>query len=98
MTSLPNYPNFLSTSISADGLAKLQEKAKESRYPGQHSVWTDDYRVELPVRIGTEGVASLPATTAAEEWQDALQKFGKHPALSVKREGKWVRIWPCSSR
>lgn len=92
MTSLPNYTNFLNATLSAEGMAQLCQKAKDRTYPGQHSVWTDDYRVELPIRIATEGIASVPATTAVDEWQEALKKFGKQPALSVKREGKWVRI------
>jgi hypothetical protein len=92
MTSLPTYSNFASVSISAEGLARLRELAKESKYPGQHSVWTDDYRVELPIRIGREGLASTPPTTAVDEWRVALGRFGKLPALSVKRGGKWVRM------
>lgn len=59
MTSLPNYSNFQSATISAEGMAKLREKAKEKTYMGQHSIWTDDYRVELPIRMAQEGIASV---------------------------------------
>lgn len=59
MTSLPNYSNFQSATFSAEGLAKLREKGQEKTYPGQHSVWTDDYRVELPIRMSKEGIANV---------------------------------------
>jgi hypothetical protein len=39
-------------SISSTGLAATLPLAKQAKYPGQHVMWTDDFRVELPIRMG----------------------------------------------
>jgi hypothetical protein len=69
MTSPSTYKNSLTATISAEGFEKLLDKAQERKYPGQHSLWTDDYRVELPVRIGKEGIATIAPSTMIWEWQ-----------------------------
>jgi hypothetical protein len=66
MTSLPNYKNFTNASISSEGLNQLKQLAQTSQYPGHHTMWTDDYKVELPIRLATEGIASTKPTTIVE--------------------------------
>ena len=87
---LPNYEAGNTYTISSLGMEKVLENKKNSKYPGQHVIWTDDKRVELPIRVGKEGVAALPPTTIIEAWQENLQKYSKFPALSHKENNKWV--------
>lgn len=90
---MPEYPHFKNVSISPEGFAQiLQLRQKGGLRPGQHTVWTDDYRVELPIRVGEGGVEGLRPSTLVEEWRVALAKFGGQPAHSVKRGGKWVPL------
>lgn len=49
--------------ISHEGLQRMVELGKESKYPGQHIMWTDDFRQELPIRLGSSGVESSPPVT-----------------------------------
>ena len=63
MTSLPNYPNGKSYAISPGGLEHLAQNQQAAKFPRQNVIWTDDIRVELPVRVGTTGVAALPPST-----------------------------------
>ena len=60
------------------------------KYPGQNIVWTDNIQVELPIRVGTEGIAAFEPSTVINEWKICLQKYAKDPALSVKRNKKWI--------
>ena len=53
MTSLPSYPNAKSYSLSPQGLTNIIKNEPERKLPGQHVLWTDDVRVELPVRLGS---------------------------------------------
>jgi hypothetical protein len=55
--------------ISNEGLTKVLELSKESKYPGQHLMWTDDYRVELPIRLGSQGIERIQPTTIIDEWR-----------------------------
>ena len=55
--------------ISSTGLAATLPLAKQAKYPGQHLQWTDDFRVELPIRVGQEGAASLPPKTMLDLWR-----------------------------
>lgn len=41
----------------------MLQKEKDARFPGRHVSWTDDIRVELPIRIASEGTGSLLPTT-----------------------------------
>ena len=81
------FDNFY---ISKEGLSKTLEKSKQAKYPGQHVIWTDDFRVELPIRLGKDDIQSLQPTTIIDQWKITLKKFGKLPAVSTKKSGKWV--------
>jgi hypothetical protein len=48
--STPTNPKILS--ISSNNFAATLSIAKQAKYPGQHILWTDDFRVELPIRMG----------------------------------------------
>lgn len=63
MTSLPNYPNAKTYSISSKGLSEIIDNKPERNLPGQHLIWTDNVKVELPIRVGSEGMAGLPPST-----------------------------------
>lgn len=76
--------------ISHEGLQRVVELGKQSKYPGQNIMWTDDFRQELPIRVGSSGVESSPPVTIPQEWKNTLQKYGDMAALSIKRNGKWV--------
>lgn len=70
----------------------MVELGKQSKHPGQNIMWTDDFRQELPIRVGSSGVESLPPVTIPEEWKNTLKMYGDLPALSIKRNGKWVQL------
>ena len=59
MSSLPDYPEAKTYCLSPKGIEKIIEGESERKYPGQHIVWTDDIKVELPVRVGTQGMAAI---------------------------------------
>ena len=72
MSSLPDYPESKTYALSPKGLEKIIQGEPERKYSGQHIVWTDDVRVELPVRIGTEGMAAIEPSTLIQEWKASL--------------------------
>lgn len=86
-SSHQGYKDFL---ISNQGLAKILSASKEAKYPGQNVLWTDDYRVELPIRLGSSSTERIEPTTLVDEWKLVLSKFSHQGALSVKRNNKWV--------
>ena len=45
MSSLPDYPEGKTFTVSAKGLEKIVEGEPERQYPGQHLVWTDNIKV-----------------------------------------------------
>ena len=63
------------------------------KHYGQHVIWTDEKRVELPIRMGgTEEAANFEPITMIDLWKDCMLKYAPLPALSVKRNGKWRSI------
>lgn len=52
--------------ISHEGLQRVVELGKQSKFPGQNIMWTDDFRQELPIRVGSSGVESSPPVTIPE--------------------------------
>lgn len=60
-------------------------------YPGQNEAWTSDIRFELPIKVGKEAEAARKPTTFIEEWKECLPKYGKLPAIAVKRNQEWKR-------
>ena len=73
-------------------MQRVVELGKQSKFPGQNIMWTDDFRQELPIRVGVSGVESYPPVTIPEEWKNTLAKYGDLAALSIKRNGKWVLL------
>jgi hypothetical protein len=58
MASTLGYP-FGSYVISPEGLRNLTTNTlKKQNYPGQHFLWTEDIKVELPIRLGPSGMAA----------------------------------------
>jgi long-chain-fatty-acid--CoA ligase ACSBG len=64
-------------------------------YPLRHIAWTDDFTVELPIRKTKDGVGSVEPTTLIDEFKNSVKQFGDRPALSVKRNERWVFIYEC---
>lgn len=81
--------NFLQ--VSAEGMAQLLTKGKEED-PLKNVIWATDPHVELPVMMGKEGRAAVPAITVMEAWNQLLPTIGTKPALNDKINGKWVTL------
>ncbi len=45
--------------ISTEGLSNLLKTMEDQKYPGQNILWTDNLRVELPIRIQKTGIGSV---------------------------------------
>jgi len=73
--------------ISEDGLKKL-EKIYDPKEPTKHVLWTNDYRVELPIRMDTKGPKSRWPYTLIDSFQNTVRNYPDNLALCVKREGK----------
>lgn len=88
---LPNYPTAREFSISPQGLQKLLSRPADPLHPHRNIVWTDDFRTELPIRVGLSGPSSFRPTTLIDEFHRVAREFGQRKALSFKRGGQWVR-------
>lgn len=53
-------------------------------------MWTDDFTVELPIKRASEGIGALEPTTIIDEFRRSAKIYANRPAISVKRNGKWV--------
>lgn len=71
----------------------MLKEPRDPLYPARNVTWTDDFRVELPIRKGIEGIASLEPVTLIDEFRGAVATHADKPALSVKRNNVWVRDW-----
>eukprot|EP00388_Colpodella_angusta_P005123 GDKJ01016081.1.p1 GENE.GDKJ01016081.1~~GDKJ01016081.1.p1 ORF type:complete len:711 (-),score=167.47 GDKJ01016081.1:1258-3390(-) len=58
---------------------------------GKNVIWTSEIDVELPIRVGTGRYDGLRPRTVIEMFHDRLRKHPNAIALSVKRNGKWIR-------
>lgn len=87
---LPNHALAQQYFISPEGLQKMLATPRDPNYPGRNILWTDDISVELPIRMGTSGITSIPPTTIIEEFRRSVDKFGLRSALSSKVNGVWV--------
>ena len=85
-------PSSSYLTISTNGLIQALPRAKQAQYPGQHVIWTDDLRVELPIRIGSAEGSNLPPLTLLDIWKLNQQKFASCPALSFKKNNEWKTI------
>lgn len=63
---IPEHSHAQQYFISPAGLQQLISRPKDEQYPGRHVLWTDDAKVELPIRMGSSGVTSLTPTTLIE--------------------------------
>ena len=77
--------------ISSDGFEKLLQNRHEPDL-SRNINWTDDFTVELPIRIGKDEASSLEPTTLIDEFRTTLSKWADRPALSKKVNGKWVNV------
>ena len=77
--------------ISSPGFQKLMARY-EGENGGQDVIWTSDYNIELPIKLKKAGSGSERPTTLIEEFQRVVTVHPERPALSVKVDGKWVRI------
>ena len=91
MLNLKPHKGCKSLHVSPQGMAEIMEKLPKAQYPGQHVLWTDDIRAEIPIRIGNEGIEGVTPCTVIDAWRENLEKFGNLPAQSVKRGGQWVQ-------
>lgn len=87
---LPNYEGAKEYSISAEGLQALLTRTVDPKYPHKNITWTDDIRVELPIKLAKSGVAATTPTTLIDEFQLVVKTMGHRNALSSKKDGKWV--------
>lgn len=60
---------------------------------GKNIIWTDNVKVELPIRLGKTGIAAAPPTTLMQEFKNIANSIPKKPALSVKVNGSWVTLF-----
>lgn len=74
--------------ISPEGLQKLAS-VFDPKDPLKNVLWTADYRLELPIRMGSEGAAAEPPNILQNIFTEQCKKHLTKPALSVKRGGKW---------
>lgn len=63
------------------------------QYPSKDVSWTDDFKVELPIKRSSEGVGSLYPQTLIDSFRKAIKLYKDLPALSVKRGGHWVHLY-----
>lgn len=89
---LPNYETARDYYISPEGLQKLLSSPRDEKYPHKDLLWTDDFKAELPIRMGRQGTSAIPPSTLIEEFKLVVTKFGDRPALSHKHEGHWVTL------
>lgn len=57
---------------------------------GRNVQWTTDYRVELPITLNAIGPGSEQPVTVSEIFTRTALTKGNYPALSVRKNGKWV--------
>jgi hypothetical protein len=44
-------------------MQKLLLLQKDEKYPTKNIIWTDDFKTELPIRMGLNGTSAIPPTT-----------------------------------
>jgi long-chain-fatty-acid--CoA ligase ACSBG len=81
-----------SYTISAEGLENLLKRPRDPRYPQKDIMWTDDFKVELPIKRTLEGIGSLEPSTIIDEFRRTIILYKDRPALSAKRNGHWVNL------
>lgn len=71
-------------------MQNLLTNTKNAKYSGEDVLWTTDIRKELPIRLGTEGIAADVPTTLIARFKRAAKEYRDWPALSVKINKNWV--------
>ena len=87
--SFPANPEDEYIYISNEGFQNLIQ-FWDSKNPLKNFNWTIDYKFELPIHLKKKGSGSEPPYTLIEAFQLTVQKIPKNPALSVKRNKKWI--------
>ncbi|XP_078533834.1 long-chain-fatty-acid--CoA ligase ACSBG2-like [Lissotriton helveticus] len=94
-------PFLLQSGISAGRLVVLPYEYKSLGARGKEDglvqlslapadgLWTARRDGAVKLRIEETGPASEPPVTTLQMFQDAVQRFGDHPAMAVKRDGRW---------
>ncbi len=70
-STLPKLPSDEYISISNKGLEYIINHY-DPQLPDKNFLWTDDYRVELPVRIKKQGPGSEAPFTLVQVWKETL--------------------------
>jgi len=70
-SSLPKLPEDEYISISNQGLEYIINNYNP-QIPQKNFLWTDDYRVELPVRVKKSGPGSELPFTLIQVWKESL--------------------------
>ena len=70
---------------------------RDEAYPAKNILWTDDFKTELPIRMGNTGVSSVKPITLVDVFKNIREKFPTRPAFSTKHTGKWV-FYPSFSK
>ena len=88
--NLPQYKGAKNYFISPQGLEIILENKSKKQFYGQDVLWTTDVRKELPIRMGSEGLAAEIPSTLIDEFRKTLAVYKERPALSTKINGIWV--------
>ncbi|CAD8089571.1 unnamed protein product [Paramecium sonneborni] len=75
--------------ISEEGMRQLL-KEFDIKDPLKNVQWTTNYRMELPIRVKKSGPGSEIPITLPEQFKNDCTQFAQKPALSVKRNNKWI--------
>ena len=90
--NLPKLPEDEYASISSKGMEYILSHY-DSKMPEKNFLWTDDYRVELPVRVKKEGPGSEKPYTLVQLWNEVLPKFSDLAALTWEdKPGHWASL------
>ena len=63
---LPTYETARDYFISPEGLQKLLSTPRDAQYPHKDILWTDDFKAEMPIRMGKEGTSAIIPSTLIE--------------------------------
>jgi hypothetical protein len=57
-------------------MQNLLSLPKDEKYPSKNIIWTDDFKTELPIRMGISGTSAIPPSTLIDEFRNAINNFG----------------------
>ncbi|EAR97244.2 acyl-CoA synthetase (AMP-forming)/AMP-acid ligase II (macronuclear) [Tetrahymena thermophila SB210] len=76
---------------SPEGFQRLAS-VYDPKDPYKNYNWTLDYTLELPIRVKKSGPGSEQPFTLVEMFERIVKQIPDSPALSVKKNGKWVTL------